>query len=160
MKEAKLASALTLRMNWPTISPVFLGNFPYGTQKKPHWPMHQTKMWRCPTASRRWKILEDYRKRVKVDATKVPCLSCFICLSYFTCSDVITALLEHGYQRYYGRQKPTNAEVENLIWTGLPQNPRNGDLLQIDRWLLNLASIEAAVNIHDWRHRESCFKNC
>ncbi len=111
------------------------------------------------SASRRWQILEDYRKWVKVDATKIPCISCSICLSYFTCFDVITALLEHGYQRYYGRKKPTNAEVENLIWTGLPQNPQNGDLLQIDRWLLNLASIEAAVNIHDWRHRESCFKN-
>ncbi len=105
------------------------------------------------------KTLEKMRKRVKIDAIEIPCLSCSVCGSSFTCSDVVSALLEHGYQRCYARPKLTNAEVENLIWTGLPKKPRNGNLLEIDQWLLNLASIEAAVNIHDWRHRASCFKN-
>ncbi|EFX68055.1 hypothetical protein DAPPUDRAFT_114909 [Daphnia pulex] len=61
------------------------------------------------------------RKRVKIDAIEVPCLSCSVFVSSFTFFDVISALQEHGYQQCYARPKLTNAEVENLIWTGLPK---------------------------------------
>lgn len=104
------------------------------------------------------KLLEKMRKRVKIDAIEVPCLSCSVFVSSFTCSNVISALKEHGYQQCYARPKLTNAKVENLIWTGLQKNQK-GNLLEIDQWLLNLVSIGEAVNIHDWRHRASCLKN-
>lgn len=105
------------------------------------------------------EILEKMRKRVSIDAEEIPCLSCSACLSSFTCSETVSALLEHGYQRCYGRPKLTNDEVERLFWRVLPKKPQTDDSLKRDRWLLNLASVEAAVNIHDWRHRASCFKN-
>ena len=104
-------------------------------------------------------VLAKMRQRMKTDAIENPCLSCSICHSSYTCSEIIAALLEHGFQRCYGRSKLTTEEVDNLIWCGLPKKPQNNNSLENDRWLLNLASVEAAVNIHDWRHRASCFKN-
>ena len=105
-------------------------------------------------------VLSKMRQRIKIDATEIKCLKCFICHSSYSCSEIIDALLEHGFQRCHGRSKLTNEEVENLIWRGLPKKPTSGDAIENDKWLLNLSSIEAAVNIHDWRHRASCFKNC
>jgi hypothetical protein len=45
-----------------------------------------------------------------------------------------------------------------MIWRGLPPEPQTNDALIHDRWLLQLAAIHVSVNMHDWKHRASCFK--
>ena len=77
-----------------------------------------------------------------------------------TATSRIEAALENGYQRCFGRRRLDDEEIHQLIWKGLPKKPENGrDNIQLDRWLLNLSSIHVLVNMHDWKHRNSCFKS-
>ena len=45
------------------------------------------------------------------------------------------------------------------MWIGLRPKPQIEDTHELDRWLLDVALIHDLVNIHDWRHRASCFKS-
>lgn len=49
-------------------------------------------------------------------------------------------------------------EIIDLKWTGLESKPATGNENDLDTWRLQLASIQVSVNLHDWRHRISCFK--
>ncbi len=55
-------------------------------------------------------------------------------------------------------KKLNEEETRQLIWKGFPPKPENATKLEIDCWLLNLSSIQLLVNMHDWKHRSSCFK--
>lgn len=37
--------------------------------------------------------------------------------------------------------------------------PPKGNIELEDGWLLLVSSVQVAVNLHDWKHRKSCFKN-
>lgn len=52
-------------------------------------------------------------------------------------------------------------KVKQLMSKGIPLRPRNGDKNQLDRWMLDLCSIQLLVNhvLHDWKHRASCFRS-
>ena len=87
-------------------------------------------------------------------------LKCDKCDSCFSISHVINQTLERGFQRCFGRSKLTEEETRNLVWTQLPVKPLpDENPMELDRWLLHLSSIQLFVNQHDWKHRESCFKN-
>ena len=105
-------------------------------------------------------MLYKMRNRPIMHAAEENALKCDKCDSCFSISHVINQTLERGFQRCFGRSKLTEEETWNLVWTQLPvktlpdENP-----MELDRWLLHLSSIQLFVNQHDWKHRESCFKN-
>ena len=99
------------------------------------------------------------RNRPVVPAVEASALKCDDCKSICSISETIDAALNRGFKRCFGRSKLTPEETQNLIWQRLPSKPRTGDLMALDQWLLHLSSIQVYVNMHDWRHRESCFKN-
>ena len=70
----------------------------------------------------------------------------------------IEAVLDHGFQRCFGRPRLTDEEVKQLIWKGISMKLKSNDIMELDRWVLNLSSIHVLVNMHDWLHR-SCFKS-
>ena len=45
------------------------------------------------------------------------------------------------------------------MWKGLRQHEPTFTDMERDLWLLDFACIQMRVNLHDWRHRKSCFKN-
>ena len=99
------------------------------------------------------------RGRPCVAALETKALQCPLCS--FTCSvsETIFAALDRGFRRCFNRSRLTDDETKNLIWCTLPAKPADNDPLERDRWLLKLSSIQFNVNQHDWKHRESCFKN-
>ena len=105
------------------------------------------------------EILLKMRRRPKRDSEELEALFCSECGIQTTCTDRINTALEHGYLRCYQRPRPTKEEVLNLIWLGLPKQPKSSNELEMDRWLLDVAVVHGLLNIHDWRHRASCFKN-
>ena len=113
----------------------------------------------CSLQVQNSKILFNMRKRPCVGSTEPEALSCDSCSTNCSISSRINAALDHGYQRCYGRSKLSENEIIDLVWTCLPTKPALGNELEMDRWLLNLASIQMHVNSHDWKHRGSCFKN-
>ena len=70
-------------------------------------------------------------------------------------SGQIDAAFESGYQRLFSKGVPTSQERLQMVWVGLTQHsgPDSEDKLKLDR-----AFIQDSVNMHDWRHRASCFK--
>lgn len=106
------------------------------------------------------EILQQMRKKsFTIDKKETNSLKCSKCGITCTATDRIDAALEHGFQRCFGRPRLIESEVKELIWRGLPEKPDYEDELELDRWLLNLSSIHVLVNMHDWKHRNSCFKN-
>jgi hypothetical protein len=83
---------------------------------------------------------------------------CTACNSSFTATSRLRAALDHGFQRCFGKPMPTEEEVYQLVWTGLPPQPSRLDERAHDCWLLQCAAVQFTVSIHDWRHRSSCFK--
>lgn len=104
-------------------------------------------------------LLQLRKKSTGSHSTEKHALRCPICDSTCSVTSRIDAALENGYQRCFGRQRLTDDEVRQLIWKGIPQKPVNGDEMERDRWLLNMSSIHVLVNMHDWKHRNSCFKS-
>jgi hypothetical protein len=86
-------------------------------------------------------------------------LKCPICQVTYTVTSRIDAALQSGYRRCFGKEQLTKKEVIDLIWLGMPLQPNAEDVNAFDRWLLHFASIQVLVNMHDWKHRSSCFKN-
>ena len=106
------------------------------------------------------EIILDLRKKAKNNRTQeLDALRCSKCSESCSVSSRIEAALEHGYQRCFGRKRLNEEEVRELIWKGLPPKPENCSAFENDRWLLNLSSVQVLVNMHDWKHRNSCFKS-
>ena len=105
------------------------------------------------------KLLIMMRCRPLVPATEASALKCYTCHSCHCISQAIDAALERGFQRCCGRPKLSPEETQNLVWCQLRAKPPPTDEQDLDCWLLHLASIQLSVNMHDWKHRESCFKN-
>ena len=99
-------------------------------------------------------ILLKMRNRPCVGATEPEALICDTCKS--TCIDTA---LDRGFYRCFGTPKLTDEQTMLLIWKGFEPKPLANEGIELDRWWLKLASIQVKVNIHDWKHRASCFKN-
>ena len=104
-------------------------------------------------------LLQMRKKTTDGHAKEKNSLKCSKCSITCSVTSRIEAALENGYQRCFGRHRLTDDEVRQLIWKRLPEKPVNGDVMELDRWLLNLSSIHMLVNMHDWKHRNSCFKS-
>ena len=52
---------------------------------------------------------------------------CKACNSSFTTTSRLRTALEHGFQRCFGKPMPTEDEVYQLVWTGLPPQPSRLD---------------------------------
>lgn len=120
---------------------------------------------RCPTSNCGMLLqikskddLENMRKRAAKSSGEPAILKCQRCSSTFTISERLAAALDHGYNRCYGRVRLSEEETISLKWSGLAAKPDEDDVLAFDRWQLQLASIQLNVNLHDWKHRASCFK--
>jgi hypothetical protein len=103
--------------------------------------------------------LKTMRSHPKKDADELQALQCSMCSIKSTCSDRIQIAFEHGYMRCHNKSIPNKQEILDLIWIGLWPKPQVEEPHQLDCWLLDLAIIHDLVNIHDWRHRASCFKS-
>ena len=104
-------------------------------------------------------VIRRIRRLAKANSMEEQCLICSDYHASYIYSQVIDMALERGFQRCFQRTKLTDLEVEELIWKGLPPKPNLQDNMETDRWLFNLVSIQVAVQIHDWRHRKTCFKS-
>ena len=104
-------------------------------------------------------LLEMRKKSTGSNTQEKHSLSCSKCETTCSVTSRIDAAMEHGYQRCFGRPRLTDDEVKQLIWKGLAEKPVGKDAMELDRWLLNLSSIHVLVNMHDWKHRNSCFKS-
>jgi hypothetical protein len=105
------------------------------------------------------KMLMIMRRRPLVPATEASALRCDTCHSCHSISQAIDAAMERGFQRCFCRPKLSPEEIQNFVWRQLRPKPAPTDEHDLDCWLLHLASIQLSVNMHDWKHRESCFKN-
>jgi hypothetical protein len=105
------------------------------------------------------KVLFKMRHRPVVPASEANALKCDACNKNYSISQTIDAAMERGFQRCFGRSKLTEEETINLVWQQLRAKPPATETLDLDCWLLHLSSIQLLVNMHDWKHRESCFKN-
>lgn len=86
-------------------------------------------------------------------------LRCSLCKASYSATTCIESALERGFQRCFSREKLTCDEISDLIWEGLPLRPPKGNIEFEDHWLLLVSSVQVAFNLHDWKHRKSCFKN-
>ena len=102
--------------------------------------------------------LEKMRKRSAMNAEEPSILLCSQCRATFTISSRLSAALDHGFHRCFGRARLTDEEIIDIKWSGMPSKPAEDDVPQFERWQLLLASVQLQVNLHDWKHRSSCFK--
>lgn len=104
------------------------------------------------------EMLTKMRSRPTKDEVELEALQCSVCNIKSTCSDRIQMAFEHGYMRCHKKSKPNKQQILDLMWVGLRLKPQIEDTHQLDCWILDVAVIHDLVNIHDWRHRASCFK--
>lgn len=102
--------------------------------------------------------LEGLRKRAPCGAEEPAVLHCTQCKATYTITSRLSAALDHGFKRCFGRQRLSDEEVVDIKWAGLPAKPNENDAMEYARWQLKFASVQLAVNLHDWKHRTSCFK--
>ena len=98
------------------------------------------------------------RRKSKFGAIEPEILCCRLCRKCYSLSDRLDSVLEHGYRRCFGREKLSNQEIIDLKWRGVSRKPCKTDKVNYDKWLLEVASVQCSVNLHDWKHRTSCFK--
>ena len=104
-------------------------------------------------------LLEISRRKPANDQEESKLLSSLGCRRRFTITHKLDSVMEEGFQRLFGRGKLNQDEIIDLKWIGLPKRPAtNGFSLEYQRWLLQVAAVQIDVNLHDWRHRSSCFK--
>lgn len=103
-------------------------------------------------------LLEKTRRQPKPEAEEVKLLYCAKCKETFSISEQLDQAMEDGFNRF-GVETPSRDEVIDLKWVGLPKPP-NGNTAnpQFQKWLLLISAIQVDVQMHDWRHRRSCFK--
>ncbi|KZR98263.1 Uncharacterized protein APZ42_006400, partial [Daphnia magna] len=104
------------------------------------------------------KVLFKMRHRPVVPASKASALKCDGCNNKYSITQTIDAALKRGFQCCFSRSKLTEEETINLVLQQLREKPPATDTLDLDCWLLHLSSIQLLVDMHDWKHRESCFK--
>ncbi len=85
-------------------------------------------------------------------------LICKKCNKKVTVNNQVQAALAHGYKRL-NKPNPSEEDIDNLIWKSLRKRESYFTKDEIDLWKLDFACIQLRVNLHDWRHRKSCFKN-
>ena len=85
-------------------------------------------------------------------------LICKKCNKKVTVNNQVQAALAHGYKRL-NKPTPSEEDIDNLIWKSLRKRESYFTKDEIDLWKLDFACIQLRVNLHDWRHRKSCFKN-
>jgi ribosomal protein L32 len=85
-------------------------------------------------------------------------LYCKSCNNKVTVGHQVQAALQQGYKRL-NQPQPSAEDVDSLIWQTLRKKEASYTKNQKDHWMLDFASIQLSVNLHDWRHRKSCFKN-
>ena len=96
-------------------------------------------------------MCEKHQKEVEL-------LQCPVRHSNHTTTSRISAVLQSGVQRCFNSPRPTEDEINSIIWRGLPPKPSLTESRIHEGWLLQLAAIHDSVNMHDWKHRGSCFK--
>ena len=102
------------------------------------------------------EAIKEMRKSGNKEEEKI--LRCRKCETTFTITERLEDALQQGYTRL-GKEKPTNELIDNLMWSSLRKKPVSEDKNELDHWMLDFACIQMRVNLHDWRHRKSCFKN-
>lgn len=102
--------------------------------------------------------LEKMRLRARFGEEEPTILCCSKCQQTFSISNRLDCVLEYGHRRCFGRGKLSNEEVIDLKWRGFCSKPNMSVKIAYDRWLLEVASVQCSVNLHDWKHRTSCFK--
>jgi hypothetical protein len=85
-------------------------------------------------------------------------LSCKKCNKKVSVTHQVQKALKHGYNRL-NKPQPSEAEIDNLIWQTLRKKEASYTKDELDHWMLDFACIQLSVNLHDWRHRKSCFKS-
>ncbi len=103
-------------------------------------------------------FLKKMRMKKKPADVEIDCLQCPLCEKKSTISSQLDVALVHGFNRCFGRSRLSSEEITTVIWKGLESEPSTEDTVAHDRWLLQVAAIHIEVNLHDWKHRESCFK--
>lgn len=88
---------------------------------------------------------------------ELPTLCCPNCHKQYTASSRLNATLEQGYIRL-GLAMPTEADVLAMRWKMLKKEPPNEKSAEYEKYLLDLACVQLDVQLHHWRHRNSCFK--
>jgi hypothetical protein len=61
----------------------------------------------------------------------------------------VHAALQHDCARLK-KKKPTDEEIDNLMWKGLRQHDPSFTDIECDKWLLDFTGIQMRVNLHDW----------
>lgn len=84
-------------------------------------------------------------------------LSCKECNKKVSVTHQVQKALKHCYNRL-NKPQPSQAEIDNLIWQTLRKKETCYTKDELDHWMLDFACIQLSVNLHDWRHRKSCFK--
>jgi len=102
--------------------------------------------------------LKKMRNRPGHSQAEPHSLKCSTCSHLCTASSRIKVAFETGYHRVRSRGIPTAEDRLALVWEGLPKRPSVDDADALDAWLLDVAFLQDALNMHDWRHRTSCFK--
>ena len=103
-------------------------------------------------------IIIKMRQKITKKIKEREALHCISCCKEFSATSCLESAIESGYKRL-NLQKPTENEIKNMRFQGLRPEPEETNKLEHHRWLLDLASIQMRVNIHDWKHRASCFKS-
>jgi hypothetical protein len=72
-------------------------------------------------------------------------LECAACKTKFTVSSQLN-------RRCFNTAAPSEAEIHQLIWTGIGKRPEDDDRLNLDKWMLKLFVLQRYFNNHDWKH--------
>lgn len=104
-------------------------------------------------------VLSGIRRKHRPSALEIPCLRCDRFNGTSTVSCQLESALEHGFQHCFSKNRPNSEQVTDIIWKSLAARPLSSCGTAHDCWLLELAAVHLSVNLHDWKHRGSCFKN-
>ena len=102
-------------------------------------------------------LLEMARRKPENNEEESKLLACKKCRRTCTITDQLEKTMEEGFRRCFNRGRLSLKEVIDLKWIGLPKRPET-NTPEFQKWLLQVASVQIDVNLHDWRHRTSCFK--
>ena len=98
------------------------------------------------------------RKKQTKETKEFDVMECTFCKLTFTATFCLEQAIENGYKRL-GIEKPSETKIIQMRSEGLRPEPEEENEMEHDHWLLDLATIQLKVNLHDWKHRASCFKS-
>jgi len=102
-------------------------------------------------------LLEMARRKPPTNEEESKLLACKKCKRTCTITHQLERTMEEGFRRCFNRERLSQKEVIDLKWIGLQKRPET-NTPEFQKWLLQVASVQIDVNLHDWRHRASCFK--